>query len=326
MKNEIVALHHKSKRHENILVVDWGATDVCNFGCSYCPDHTHAGKNGFVPYEDVIRFADKIVNHYTKKMGREVYFILTGGEVTRYKQFLPLVEELEKNGVGVGISSNGSQSIEFYERARETLKHISLSYHSEFTKLDHFIDVVNCVRETTYTHVNVMVNPDLFEQSINAAYEILDRTDEVSIDIQIVLKDFVEPYEYTDEQKKIILEVGQDINSKLKITTERVGYRGLMEWEYDDATRELIKPGDIMTSNMHNWKGWECGIGLEMLVIDVHGNIRRSWCGEGTLIGNVKDAEINFPDTAHTCSKEWCTGGISDIMITKKKTVETAVV
>lgn len=325
MDNKIIALEHQSKTTENILVVDWSATDVCNYRCSYCPDATHKGQNPFVPINDILGFADKVVDHYKKKLGKDVYFILTGGEVTLYKDFLPLVKKLTEDGNRVGISSNASKPLSFWEQARTYLEHISLSYHSDHTDLDHFIDVVNCVKDHTYAHVNIMVNPLKFDQCIDAAYAIFERTDEITLDVQIVLRDFVEPYEYTDAQRARILEVCADINSRLKLTKERKGYRGLMKWVYQDNNTLLTKPGDIMTNKMHQWKNWQCHIGLEMLVIDVQGNIRRSWCGEGERLGNVKDSVINFPDTPHVCQKEWCTGGISDIMITKKRVLESSV-
>ncbi len=313
----VVMLRHQFEKTENILIVDWGVSNVCNFLCSYCPPRTHAGTYPFMPINKIMDFSQRIIDHYVKKLKKEVYFLYTGGEVTLFKDFITLIRSQKENGQKVSISSNGSPKLIFWEEAKKYLFQASLSYHVEFTKLNHFINVINLIKSDVYTHVNIMVHPDHFQECLDAAFKVLNETDDVTIDLQIVLRDFIEPYPYTPEQRKQIVEASHDINSRLKLKRTRDSYRGLMKLVYDDGSEELTKPGDIITQNKHAWPGWNCYIGLELLVVDISGDIYRSWCGDSGKIGNISDPELNFPSEPHVCSKEWCTGGITDTMVTK---------
>ncbi len=315
---ELAAVRHQRSAYSDIVVVDWSMGSVCNYRCSYCPAETHAGTIPFFPIEDVLAFSRRIAAHY-RALGKQTCFLYTGGEVTVYRDLLPLVRTMRAEGNRVGISTNGSRALGFWREAKHHLNYVSLSYHAEFTPLEHFIDVVNEVRSHATTHVNVMVEPDRFEQCLDAAQQVYDRTEEVSLDVQIVLRDFLEPYPYTDEQRRRILEVSGDLGRRAKITRERDTYRGLMKLVYRDGSEELVKAGDLYTRNLHSWRGWSCAIGLELLVVDMKGDIHRSWCGEGERLGNVRDREWSLPTRPHVCGRDWCTGGVSDVMVTKER-------
>lgn len=317
--SDIVALKHQFKKTENIIIVDWGVSNVCNYACSYCPPRTHEGTYPFMPIEDILDFSGRIVDHYVKNLGKEVYFLYTGGEVTLYNDFITLIRSQKENGNKVCISTNGSRKLIFWETAKKYLFQASLSYHVEFTDLDHFINVINLIKSDVYTHVNIMVQPDYFQECLDAAYRVLNETDDVTIDLQIVLKDFIEPYPYTPVQRELIIEANKDINSKLKLKRIRDSYRGLMKLKFRDGSEELIKPGDVLTQNMHTWQGWKCYIGLEILVVDINGDIFRSWCGDSEKIGNINDTDLQFPQKPHICGKTMCTGGVTDTMVTKIK-------
>lgn len=317
---KLIAVRHELDESENIVVVDWGVSDTCNFNCSYCPPDTHRGRFPFYSVEKILAFSNKIMKHYKEKMGKEIYFIFTGGEVTLFKDFLYLVKILKEGGNKVGISTNGSKKeMDFWKEVKNYLAHISLSYHVEYTDLDHFIRVIHEVSGVTVTHVNIMIKPDMFQKCIDTAYRVFEETENITMDLQIILKDFIEPYSYTDEQREKILQVSTDINSRLKFTRVLKGYRGkgFMRLLYSDGYEELIKGANIMTRNIHSWKNWHCKIGIELLVVDVCGNIRRSWCGQGGKIGHVSDDVFYFPESPYICQNEWCTGGITDLMITK---------
>jgi MoaA/NifB/PqqE/SkfB family radical SAM enzyme len=317
--SEIVALKHQFEKTENIVLIDWGVSNICNYACSYCPERTHAGTYPFTPINEILRFSERITDHYVNQLGKEVYFLYTGGEVTLYKDFIPLIRTQKEHGHKVSISTNGSRSLSFWEEAKNHLFQISISYHEEFTDLDHFIEVINLVKSDVYTHVNIMVQPDRFRQCIDAAYRVLRETDDVTIDLQIVLKDFIEPYPYTKKQRERIIRANKEINENLKLKRQRDSYRGLMRLIFSDGSCELVKPGDILTRNMNAWGGWNCYIGLEILVVDMNGDIYRSWCGDAGKIGNIADPDIFFPTEPHVCGKQFCSGGVTDTMVTKIK-------
>jgi MoaA/NifB/PqqE/SkfB family radical SAM enzyme len=316
------ALRHDHTRIENILVVDWGVSNVCNYRCSYCPPRTHRGDFPFVPIERILFFSKRVNEHYRDTLGKEIFFLYTGGEVTLFADFLTLIRKQRSAGNKVGISTNGSPSLDFWKEAKDYLNTVSLSYHEEFTHLDHFINVINILKHSATTHVNIMIRSDRVDKCIEAAYTVFEATDEITIDLQIVLKDFKEPFDYSDDERRKILDACSDLTGKLKLHRQRESYRGNMKMEYDDGLAELIKAGDIITRKMNSWKGWECHIGLEELVVDVNGDILRGWCGQDGIIGNIMDETIHFPTTPFICPIDWCPGGVSDVMVTKTKRMD----
>jgi MoaA/NifB/PqqE/SkfB family radical SAM enzyme len=316
---DVVELRHQFEKTENIILVDWSVSNVCNYACSYCPQLTHAGTHPFMRIKDILNFSERIVDHYVKNLGKEVYFLYTGGEVTLFRDFIALIRTQKQNGNRVSISTNGFRKLKFWEEAKKYLFQASLSYHVEFTDLEHFINVINLIKSDVYTHVNIMIHPDYFQDCLDAAYRVLNATDDITIDLQIVLKDFIEPYPYASGQRELIIEANNDINSRLKLKRTRDSYRGLMKLKFSNGSEELVKPGDLLTKNMHSWQGWKCYIGLEILVVDINGDIFRSWCGDCEKIGNIRDKDIKFPQEPHICTKSKCTGGVTDTMVTKIK-------
>lgn len=315
---EIVGIEHQSKDIGNILVVDWSLGNTCNYTCSYCPPDTHSGSHPFIDKDHVLEFSRRINEHYKEGLGREICFLYTGGEVTQFEDFIPLIKAQSEAGNKIGISTNGSRPLRYWDDAMAYLDYVSISYHSEHTNLDHFIRVINAIKYDVQTHVNIMVKPERFAQCIDAAYRIHRETSEVTIDVQIVLEDFQRPYDYTDDQKQIILNTNREINSDLKLTRARTPFRGLMKLRYKDDTEELIKAGDILIRRLNAWKGWTCNVGIEELVINMHGDIFPSWCGKVGKLGNIRDQQLQFPVSGYECPADWCTGGITDIMVSKK--------
>ncbi len=316
---EVVAIEHQTPEFGNILLVDWSLGNTCNYTCSYCPPATHSGSQPFMEMGLVLDFTRRVNAHYKEGMGREVCFLYTGGEVTLFEDFIPLIKAQAEAGNRVGISTNGSRPLRYWEEARQYLDQVSISYHSDHTNLDHFIRVINAIKFDVLTHVNVMVKPELFTQCLDAAKRIHRETSEVTIDVQIVLENFQRPYSYTDEQRRQILRVGEEINRNLKITQKRNPYRGLMKLRYESGESELIKAGDIIIRELNSWKGWTCNVGIEELVVDMYGNIYPSWCGKVGKIGNVRDENIVFPTSGYKCPMDKCSGGVTDIMVSKSK-------
>jgi MoaA/NifB/PqqE/SkfB family radical SAM enzyme len=317
--DDIIGVEHQFPEIGNILVVDWSLGNLCNYTCTYCPPNTHSGSHPFVPTEQILEFSRRVNAHYKEKLGREICFLYTGGEVTLSDEFIPLIKAQSEAGNRIGISTNGSRPVKYWKEARNYLDYVSISYHSDHTNIDHFIRVINTIKNDVQTHVNIMVKPEYFDRCIDAAYQVHQETSEITLDVQIVLEDFQRPYYYTDEQRQKILMANQDINSQLKLVRERKPFRGLMKLRYEDKSAELIKAGEILIKRLNSWKGWQCNVGIEELVINMHGDVYPSWCGKVPKIGNIRDSELKFPTSGYICPADWCTGGITDIMVSKTK-------
>jgi molybdenum cofactor biosynthesis enzyme MoaA len=144
---------------------EWIITPRCNFKCPYC--NMFSGElSKEISTHRVYEILD-ILNNMNVK-----YIHLTGGEPTVRKDLLDIVSNINKKNIRVGISSNGSQSIDYYNKLIDNgveLFSFSLDIHKselnkKFTAIDNIFDkVVTNIKSTAnrvYVNVGVVFNDD----------------------------------------------------------------------------------------------------------------------------------------------------------------------
>jgi hypothetical protein len=218
--------------------------------------------------------------------------------------------------------SNGSRDLEFWKKNKHLIDHICLSFHPEQGDADHFYEVVKLLSEEATVHVNIMMLPEKFEKLNELAQKIASEIADVSIAMQALFENISgKIFAYTPEQKDILdnpkLPWGQNIIHMPKPNKIRKVYRGEMIRTYNDGTSEVVNTPELIARGENNWFGWECHIGVENLVVDYHGNVRRGWCGIGGIIGNIGEDELKIPTKPITCMAKICHCGL-DIMATKE--------
>lgn len=312
-------LEHFNVDHADYVVVNWCVGNTCNYRCSYCPDFLHSGS---VPWPDLdvtIEFCKKVISHYK---GKKLYFEFTGGEVTMWNGLIPLSLFLKEHGCKVGIISNGSRSLDFWNKIMPAIDHVCLSFHPEFSKDKHFTEVVQLCSQNIRTHVNIMMSPDKF----NACYALatdIKNIKNISLALQPLVIDFgSQLYDYTSSQKDI-LDRQHDLVTKYITHDKKFDYfRGAMAMIAKDGKRIPKSPQRFISSSENNWQGWHCYIGVEQIVIDADGNIFRGWCLVGGKIGHVTDSDLLLPSTPVLCTKTMCHCNL-DIMATKERVLSS---
>ena len=169
MDHDYIKLVHHLPEHKNWFVVNWCLGNTCNYSCSYCPKALNDGTKKWPEIESVKNFTTKVVNHASLQ---NVYFEFTGGEVTLYKHFTEVCKHITSLGAKVGIISNGSRTIKWWETHKDYFDHVCLSFHSEFSDEEHFISVVKLLSNSVRTHVNIMMNLEKFDYCIDVAHKI----------------------------------------------------------------------------------------------------------------------------------------------------------
>lgn len=311
---------HLVTEHKDVVVVNWCLTNICNYKCSYCPEDLHNGTKRGPELDAVKNFYYKIKE---RNPGRKIFFEFTGGEVTYYKQFPELIRFLKANDVYIGIISNGSRKIEFWENHWEFLDHVCLSFHSEQGEPEHFKRVCEFLCQRLMTHVNIMMKPEKFNFCYQLAQDIAESC-EVSLSLQPLMENMDgNLYGYSDYQKAILEKQAIYFSKEPRFkrpTNLRLdhAYRGAMRMILDDGNEAWITPPELISKGLNRWAGWMCYAGLENLIVNLDGKIMRGWCGEGGIIGGIEDLTLELPLEPILCKKSQCSCGL-DIMCTKIK-------
>jgi organic radical activating enzyme len=161
--NPIVQIHE----YDLSITVNWFIGSRCNFDCSYCPDKWHDKTSSHWPIDKLQAAWKKILISNPKKDVKYHVFIL-GGEPTLNKDFLPFLKWLTSNFghilADVGVITNGTASLKYYEEMINYCTWVTFSTHSEFMnekkffntviKIDQLAKLKNCM-----INVNIMDEP-----------------------------------------------------------------------------------------------------------------------------------------------------------------------
>lgn len=310
-----IKLVHANPKHSDWFVVNWCLGNTCNYACSYCPSGLHDSSKAWPSLETIKNFIVKVKNHYLDK---NIYFEFTGGEVTMYKHFIDVCKFCSELGIKVGLISNGSRTIRYWEENKQYFDHVCLSYHPEFANDEHFLDVVKLLHKDVRTHVNIMMSPEKFEHCAEVAHKVKDLGD-LSMALQPLIHDFGDTlYDYTPEQKEVFDKQHELITRHIKWTKSFDYYRGAMKMVDEDGESQISSAHRFINNSTNDWSGWKCYAGVEQLIVDMDGYYYRGWCKVGNRLGKISSDQLIFPSEPVICDKKMCHCNF-DIMCTKEK-------
>jgi hypothetical protein len=164
--------------------------------------------------------------------------------------------------------------------------------------------------------------PEKFDSLVSLGKRIASEISGVSIALQALFQGMSgKIFDYTPEQKMFLdnplLPWGENIKHHQSPDKVRKVYRGDMKKIHADGSIEPVNPPELIAKGENNWLGWRCYIGVENIVIDFEGNIRRGWCNVGGSIGNIQDTALFLPTKPINCTNPNCHCGL-DIMATKE--------
>jgi MoaA/NifB/PqqE/SkfB family radical SAM enzyme len=127
----------------------WDLGRRCNFACWYCSKNSH---NNFETHKNY-EMLEAAFNNINKNwmFGERTKFVITGGEPTVYKDYLPFVQMLKEKNHVVHTTTNGSNTPKYYSELAE-VSDIVFSIHLNYVKqfgIDKFVNAVLAATETT---------------------------------------------------------------------------------------------------------------------------------------------------------------------------------
>jgi hypothetical protein len=149
----------------------------------YCPEELHNNTSTH-PSLEKLKLAWNNLYTKTQYLNLPYKISFTGGEVTANKSFLPLIEYIKNGNFNIGqlgVTTNGSASLNYYQRLCNLIDVISFSTHSEFFNEAEFFYKVEqldkiMIRPEKSLHVNIM--DEYWNQDRIALYQawLQDRT------------------------------------------------------------------------------------------------------------------------------------------------------
>lgn len=293
---------HAIQSNHDFLLVNWALINNCNYSFNCCHSYLNSGSIKFPPYELVIYFFNKVFEQ-VNRLSLKVHFELGGGEVTLLRYFPDMIKLIYAREGLVGIISNGSKSLKWWEQYAHFLSGVSLSYHINDIKSDsHFIEVSKAVEvsQTTRFHVNIMMVPERFEDCLAFANRLKQEV-RCSIALQPLFEGvghggITKKYPYTPEQEQIM----RDFRGRPELKTLPPSMAEL-EINYADGTTENLSTFDLIANDKTNFVGWDCYEGIDSLVVTFSGDIYRSWCIQDVSVGSIYDQNIELSITPIKC-------------------------
>lgn len=301
--------------HKQLKVI-WQITTACTYKCSYCPSELNQGRSHKIDMDQLRLFLDKIVD-------RNPVFSFTGGEPTVHPQYLDVLKELKERKISIISDSNLSRTSRFYKEANEFVDVWCVTLHPSEHTLD--LDKIKTISEKNCTVVYLMADPRHWDLSMEW-FEKLKQVPRIKIIILKPLNNWSNSgwfyNNYTQEQLDFYEKTKPVVNLTKEEVNEIITKYSWLEDQgstvvWDNGAETKLDPDQLMKDGLNKFKGWDCKVGEEVIVINSTCDISLGTCGTRHL-GNWSKFSIDMLGQSIICPLEFCHCG-TDIKATKFK-------
>ena len=307
---------------EPYVSITWQVNNFCNYRCSYCNEGNWSGKyknDGDVA--PLLANLDKLINYYQEQGYVNFKVFFSGGEPTLWKNITPVMEffkqRLDKN-VTLGINTNLSRKISWWEENWFHIDDVVASYHPEFANKENYFEIAEFLQaRINYLCLRMMVVEEKFDELLSIGDEVRARLKNYNLEFVPLLKEMstgAVPWTYNDPKITEFLSKNS-FETKLSIPKPKLSIDISSEEHYDDGSSKILNSNRIVAENRNFFKGWTCNVS-ESIFISPSGTMSAASCGQGPILGNIFSS-FDFPSNNIVCQKDYCHCG-TDILITKQ--------
>jgi organic radical activating enzyme len=277
-----------------LLRMYWLLTDFCNFKCNYCPEKLHSGNyasgkhSGFPTDEQITIFVDKLKNKEITE--KSLHLTLAGGEPTTHHMFPYIVNSLRKINNYITVITNGSRSLSWWEKVLP-LDSVTISLHHEFTDIKKINELSRLIISSgTGIRFHLSADPNNWDNVLNLYNNLDDDLKAAAFPKVLNELDTQQRHNffYTEDQKLwIAAEAARNKNLNLIRPTDKFSDSNI---HFSDGTTSNFFLSSITLNNWHKFKGWNCSIASQGIIIGFDGNVYAGLCRSQTLgtIDNFK--------------------------------------
>lgn len=281
---------------KNVIHVAWDLGNACNQNCSYCLPVHKSGKLSNGTWEIVESFADKLLVFCERANKFPIIHFGGSGETTAVSYFGNLLTKLN-NRASCHIETNLSAPIEWWETYGFMINKVHGSVHYEYTTLKENYEKLQLVKRlSNQVSISVPMLPHLFQEQM-ADIAWFKETFDINIGMQALFINPTDPLhllsEYTEDQRNILQH--KDTQTEYVLVSDTQPNQSIthsqMHYSESDDLREFTD--------------WQCWAGIDTLIIDSRGFVRRGWCAQHTM-EQVHMSEWQFDIEPTTCRMRWC--------------------
>jgi len=285
-----------STTSNNVLDIRFWPTDICNFNCEYCFPGSVLNINKFPKNIDtVVKNFRILLDEYQKTHGKNFFRIniAGGGEPSLWPYLAQFCKEIKKHHhVQLKLTTNGSRKTKWFEENSVDIDKFTMSCHYKEVDIDLFVKNCDFLWQKG-KHVGALMLMDA--SAWNTCLEYIEKMKSSVYNWPIQAKEVVDSpghdwNSYTEEQKDFFH------NSLKRIPESEWILRNLNEFDYYQSVAMFendeikpVAPNYYISNNLNHFKGWECSVAIENLVITHDGKITGS-CQEEIFA----DANLNL--------------------------------
>ena len=201
------------------------------------------------------------------------------------------------------MRTNASMPITEWQRLISSVDSINIEVHSEHTPISHFM---LCLHAAKKKNVNVSITVNMLPDRWQELEGVISKIQQIWPDQHVHRKMLFEdpainkqPMQYQPEQKVKLKRQHGDLISV-----------------YEQGEEEFTDFQTLMLEGKNTFPGQQCMAGIEQLIIDAWGRIKRGHCGQGGLVGKL-GIEFAGVQSPVICKADACRNGF-DITATKQ--------
>lgn len=316
---------------DSYLNVDWQLSNKCNYHCSYCNFDSNGGNLDWIDISLAKKLVDKLMSRSLKTQKHKFRnFTLFGGEPTLWKNIVNLCEHIKQfDNNQICILTNGFRNVKWWKNNKQYFDQVIISYHNQFAKIDHIIDVANNIDDSCDTQIQILADYANFPICQKAFYRCLNEINYAKVSVKKGETNLGsrEWMPYSEQQIEWLKEVN-DISSQFtffnRFNTKR-RYNKIDRTtivEYSNSETAEVNLRSIAINGQNDFHNWMCNIGIDAVAIRPDGSVLpSSACNKHLIIGNyllMPFDKFRWQDTPTRCQYGRC-NCLTDIAIPKYK-------
>jgi organic radical activating enzyme len=292
---------------ENLqTIIHWTLNDYCRAQCEYCPMSARGGTN-LPETEEYIRITNLLIDHYNKKLGRKISWVINGGEPLDINDIAMLLKLFRTNSESLTLHTNGGRLWMDWWAIEPYVDNLVLTFHFwQNPALIKYI-IQTFTDKNKQIQINAPIRPGSVKEDLERV-ENLEKEAEYKIPKRLLYingDNAAGLLNYSQDDLRLI-----DISN---VVSAHQGPSAVEQKNYYDNTTWDQRYFNIYSKNPV-YAGQYCNAGIERLYIGAQGWVTGSSCNNQPL-GNIFQ-NFNLPDGPQKCGMISCING-DDQKITK---------